>query len=428
MSFASCFWALLSLEKFKFIYLPKYIDEIEISFGITIGDILRSRSLLDFIHPDELSLAATDLLNFVQTTTLAGAITRCRLRSIKSLAYEKLKDDNEGMDNNNESTNWVIADVVTYTATDKVILAFFHTDMSDQNIACCGSERISTNAIYEILNILQQYHSLQPITRYTTFRLFQIYDTKEKQLLISWPSYFNKDKNPYHNSNTVIQNFDRLPLLYNNNINQQSYRIQQEEIKFLLDLTNTFTLQEIERKIAYTTNFSTSLTGVTAYATCTHHTHSTSTVMTEPFGLCEVERIIIIYGSLTFSLFQITSLDTNKNHPLSFPSLVTMKTNHRQEQHSKAYRISKINEILNNDNIKLPLPTVSAQLLANHNLTTTTTIATNTKEHTTGSETNNRSSLLKTWRNRFGIQEKKCENCQTSTSPEWRRGPNGHKR
>lgn len=33
----------------------------------------------------------------------------------------------------------------------------------------------------------------------------------------------------------------------------------------------------------------------------------------------------------------------------------------------------------------------------------------------------------KAWRGRFGAYEKKCENCQTNKSPEWRRGPSGHK-
>lgn len=33
----------------------------------------------------------------------------------------------------------------------------------------------------------------------------------------------------------------------------------------------------------------------------------------------------------------------------------------------------------------------------------------------------------KAWRGRFDAYEKKCENCQTNTSPEWRKGPSGHK-
>lgn len=42
-------------------------------------------------------------------------------------------------------------------------------------------------------------------------------------------------------------------------------------------------------------------------------------------------------------------------------------------------------------------------------------------------EETSRSPLPRAWRGRFGAYEKKCENCQTNTSPEWRRGPSGHK-
>jgi hypothetical protein len=42
-------------------------------------------------------------------------------------------------------------------------------------------------------------------------------------------------------------------------------------------------------------------------------------------------------------------------------------------------------------------------------------------------EDTSRSPLPRAWRGRFGAYEKKCENCQTNTSPEWRRGPSGHK-
>lgn len=76
MSVASCYWALLSLENFEFIYLPSLVTDNEIVYGVKAGDMLMSKSLLDFIHPDELSLATTDLLNFVQIKTLAGAVTR----------------------------------------------------------------------------------------------------------------------------------------------------------------------------------------------------------------------------------------------------------------------------------------------------------------------------------------------------------------
>lgn len=76
MSVASCFWALLSLENFEYLYLPDFITDTQIALGKTPADILLCQSLLQFIHPDELSLAKTDLLNFIRIKTLAGAVTR----------------------------------------------------------------------------------------------------------------------------------------------------------------------------------------------------------------------------------------------------------------------------------------------------------------------------------------------------------------
>lgn len=76
MSLTSCYWALLSLENFEFIYLLSFVTDEKIGFGKSAADILINHSLLDFIHPDELSLAKTDLLNFVRIKTLAGAVTR----------------------------------------------------------------------------------------------------------------------------------------------------------------------------------------------------------------------------------------------------------------------------------------------------------------------------------------------------------------
>lgn len=113
MSVASCYWALLSLEKFEFIYLPSLVTDFQMDYGVKAGDMLKSKSLLDFIHPDELSLATTDLLNFVRIKTLAGAVTRygqahiivgtlpkisyifrCRLRSIQSLIHQEHPREN----------------------------------------------------------------------------------------------------------------------------------------------------------------------------------------------------------------------------------------------------------------------------------------------------------------------------------------------
>ncbi|KAI9319777.1 hypothetical protein BX666DRAFT_1916121 [Dichotomocladium elegans] len=87
--YTSCFWALLSPEHFRFLYLTHSAAKIIINQDKTIADLLMHRSLLDFIHPDEKRSAQIDLGKFQNTRTPAGSITsRCRLRSFKDIAFE----------------------------------------------------------------------------------------------------------------------------------------------------------------------------------------------------------------------------------------------------------------------------------------------------------------------------------------------------
>jgi len=94
-------------------------------------------------------------------------------------------------------------------------------------------------------------------------RLFQIYDTQCQQLLISWP-------------NTTA-------------------------METVMDLTRSITLKEMDRRLQYPQLKSSA-------AACTHHSHSRSNMLLESNKMCQVERIIITYGNLTFTCFQITAL------------------------------------------------------------------------------------------------------------------------
>ncbi|CEP09157.1 hypothetical protein [Parasitella parasitica] len=414
MSVSSCYWALLTLENFEFIYLPSLVSDIHIAYGVKAGDVLMSKSLLDFIHPDELSLATTDLLNFVRIKTLAGAVTRCRLRSIKSLIYQEYGDDIK-MDS---LQNWTITDVVMYTATNNLILAFFHslqleidnttagdpldtplptaattTTITTTNTYCCGSEQLSPNEANRISSILQQYSNMivEPL------RLFQIYHTQCQQLLISGP------KTP--------------------------------ATKSVIDLTSSITLKEMDRRLQHPQLKSDA-------AACTHHSHSKSNMMLESNKLCQIERIIITYGNLTFSCFQITTIQTD---------YYTSDNSNSNDNNipNQTFRKSNLSKILNNTTTITAITTT-----ASHVTSPATSPTQQTNPHPHDVQTNKRlkndktadylssqplsaatsetfenakSLLPRAWRGRFGVFEKKCENCQTNTSPEWRKGPGGHK-
>ncbi|CEI88479.1 hypothetical protein RMCBS344292_02867 [Rhizopus microsporus] len=77
---SACFWAILSVDNFRFIYVS------DITRRSQIKDRILDHSLLNFIHPEELPLAKADLLHFMKIKSLAGAVTRCRLNKITEMS------------------------------------------------------------------------------------------------------------------------------------------------------------------------------------------------------------------------------------------------------------------------------------------------------------------------------------------------------
>lgn len=113
------------------------------------------------------------------------------------------------------------------------------------------------------------------------FRIFQIHDTSSKQLLISCPSCLY-----------TLDEFDS----------------NAERIRFIesaSDLANRSTVREMNKNVEHPHL-------KLGIAACTHHSYSNSTTILEPYGLCQIESIIIIYGSLTFSTYQVTPIIDNQ--------------------------------------------------------------------------------------------------------------------
>lgn len=311
----------------------------------------------------------------------------------------------------------------------------------------------------------------------SSYRIFQIYDTKTKKLIISWPTTTNASNNLFIKNGT--------------------------------ELANMITIREIDQHLLNNTQQQ-------ATAACTHHCHSNSNLIIEPYGLCRVERIIITYGNLTFSSFQLTPLNllsllskeqsssscSSYHHYMYCSSAANNNSSSRSSPSStglednRLRRKSNINDILNSSNTTmdhhgnshispmnyhsndttlspssspyiLPPPSSSyfnhrhhnspSSLKSHHHTSSSTTSSTSTSSNipirytdniirdvptnenrhsvpiaatATSPTTTTKSSspnLPRAWRGRFGAYEKKCENCQTNSSPEWRRGPSGHK-
>ncbi|KAI8377132.1 hypothetical protein EDC96DRAFT_540733 [Choanephora cucurbitarum] len=352
----SCYWALLSLETFKYIYLPSNVRDVLMTSDISMEDILFTQSLFDYIHPEESYLATIDLSNFVRKKTLSGAVTRCRFLTIQSIIRQQKKiQKNSSI--SNEEMDWAVTDLVMYNATDKIVLTFFHTlyiDATDHHFNCCGSPEISSN----------------------------IHDTFKQHPLLT-----------YHS----IKSSDQIETNFMRNVHSMIHEI---------------TLQEIKKSRR---------NDITNQPACTQPAQSTTTQSIPPYDSCRVESIVIVYGRLTFSLIQVVShcLDNQSkttlqpNLPFSFQNNPTSLLYHSSSP--KQLISDQLNKtIVEGERISLSSPVIS------HNRGKSWININSRFQHET-------SFLPKIWRGRFGIHEKRCKNCDTSKSPEWRRGPNGHK-
>jgi hypothetical protein len=76
MSVSCCYWALLGLEEFDYLYISDYLSSFILPCGRSPHELLIYQSLFQFIHPDEMEAAKLDLENFIKIRSLAGAVTR----------------------------------------------------------------------------------------------------------------------------------------------------------------------------------------------------------------------------------------------------------------------------------------------------------------------------------------------------------------
>ncbi|CAO3661567.1 unnamed protein product [Rhizopus stolonifer] len=269
MSIDACFWALLSSDNFEFIHVPELEKDL---YGKSPQDILLSQSLLNFIHPDEIPLTKADLLSFMKIKSLAGAITRCRL--CKILASEKCQPEQQ----------WIMTDIIIYGIAGKTLLVFFHNTATNED-NCSRNKEAHCQDPKRLLQLIDT-HSL-PITLDNLLRPFQIYDNSN-QLLASWPHALNHD------------------LLFQNQKDIHHPLYPKDVRKRFIENASGAALSEIKN------GHRSSRFG------CSYHTYSNSTATTlEPYGLCDVEKIIIHFGSIRFLSFQITPLEPSyqKSNP-----------------------------------------------------------------------------------------------------------------
>lgn len=338
--------------------------------GQSMADLLLDKPFLDMIHPDERSMAYTDLVNFSKAQTLADSITRCRVLSFKDMALSHSKQQVTFTSQMVEQ--WKIVNVVMYIVTDSFILTFFHEaedadsgTMADTPFSC-GQTRCDAYTMNSLVNTLQRlYHPSASISYQHPQQLFQIFDGE--RAIVSWPT---------HHSEEVLDTTKHIML------------------------KDTFMCSD---------NRCNSAKGI-----CTHHHHSSSIVALS-HGLHRIERIIVPYGGIVFAAFCITPIVPRHSQYMSPSS----STDHHDTYQHYIHCSAPI----------LPSCAPSRHEQPHDHVTysrySSSTIGFG--QYPASYMYPNGSLTEETMANSAPVDLRVCSKCRTTTSPEWRKGPSGNK-
>lgn len=386
MMMNTCFWALLSVGNLQFISTSSY-------------DKLRGQSLFDIIHPDEVSLAKRDLYKFMDSNILGGSVTRCRVEDYSS--------NSQNNNSYNKTSSWIVVDIIMYVATENLVLAFFHRQY--QNRSVCGDHDFSLadrdftlRDLKSSVTMAAEHHPyFNNAADSSPHQFFHILDNRTKSVLLSWPDHYPNEIINY-GGGAQMDLLDDRPMSPNKTLS--CFHCVQNPIR------------TIQNK--------------------------------------KIDSLVIEYGSISFLLIHMEEI---KQLTLSSPSSPTYKNNnnnyyysrntmsHRtieqqQEQHrypslllqqdepehhyystrSKAYhhpygRSSAPSSPIrkhrtNNNNSTTKQSSIKLESLL---------IPVTHQQHSNNNNNNQPQYQLH--------QRNQCQSCGTSSSPEWRRGPTGHK-
>lgn len=377
-----CFWALLSAgpepstseaapNALHFVYVD---PDVQKQLG-SVAPALVQRRFTDFVHTDERAHARDDLAQIVQSRTLFGSVTRCRYATISHI--QQMLSSGQPMAASDGA--FVSTDVVVNMVGERLALCFFHTITEPERplSSICGTSLHAFDAS-QSQKLWYQLHAahqgrLRPV-RY----VFQVLaNAPQRTILFSWPPPQLEDSN-VHSADYFAEDFARL-------------------------------VQGIHAGQAVRNMQSTS---------CTQRFRASHT-LTSAGSLRGIASVLIPYGSVMLACFQVTSDRPN-------PSTAS------PEAPPEARR-SELSEIAANG-----VPQASSHQPSREKDWKTETHATIPVD-----SANARSALLQPSDNDLdssrgnvatlaavaaaASQTKTCSSCGKSNSPEWRRGPSGHK-
>nr|CAG8460505.1 6142_t:CDS:10 [Entrophospora candida] len=285
-----CYWALLSRKDFSFLYLSPWLSN---NLKNESSDLLLGTSLFDYFRPDEKMLAQKDLTR-VNNNKLSLSITSTTALDLSS------------------STNvdeYIVMDIGISLVSHDIILACFHSDdgrvHNGDKCSCGESFEFTQKTIDELNKCLNNKNSSSPngsAIKFTTppstphsekffsgnnplfpppppsDRIFQIFDRKSKDLILTWP-------NP--------------AISFTDNSNNTAYYNKNDFSKLILDCVNN------DNKINNYNNYNT--------PNCLKATvHDKRLLLLSSSGSYgHVESLIIPYGNIIFASFQILSNTIN---------------------------------------------------------------------------------------------------------------------
>ncbi|KAG6844124.1 hypothetical protein H0H87_009611 [Tephrocybe sp. NHM501043] len=192
-----CYWALLSAD-LDFIYLDPVLQAHLAEQAL----LLKARSLLSFVHPDEQASAKIDLGGVLESRTLHGSVTRVRFSRLsrvrRLLGHDGPAHPWQDADKIALDDNYMAVDIVINWAADGLVLCFIHaivdlspTDNDELNKTgwtnWCGTPRIENHQIQMCYNYLIAAVPPTPPSP-SHARVFQILDNRDSRpLLLSWP-------------------------------------------------------------------------------------------------------------------------------------------------------------------------------------------------------------------------------------------------
>ncbi|WFC97818.1 hypothetical protein MYAM1_000538 [Malassezia yamatoensis] len=376
---SQCFWALLSTEEssspagnsneaFRILYID---PDAQTLLGPTTSSLV-NRCFADFVEPDGRSHAYIDLARIVKSQTLFGSVIRCRFANLSRIRHQLSGTKVEPA----SASDYQSTDIVVNMVAERIMLCFFHA-VSGTGMGMTGACGNSEHALdpTQSRQLWQNLYTAQPPVSHDRLKyVFQVLaNTPRRQILFSWPPSLT----------TSSRKSAAQPNVY-----------RAEDFAHLL--------QGIQARQA---------AGMTVSTSCTQRYRASHT-LTAPGHTREISSVSIPYGSIVIACFEVVSekvesqpsaamnsnraLDEKRAVPIiDLPRSSALGGNLKIESSSPAALPSEAKSE--------PIKSLSMPQKPDVNQGNVVALAA------------------------AAASPKACSSCGKKDSPEWRRGPTGHK-